>query len=120
MLCCCLVPASQPQATGRGGGGGGGSSGGSSGSTGSTEIGSAYGKGSSKPSTPGKPILPPMSAEHTGRKCLVLDLDETLAHSSFRAVPNPDYVIPVRIEDQVHHVYVCKRPGVDDFLKRAG
>jgi RNA polymerase II subunit A small phosphatase-like protein len=29
--------------------------------------------------------------------CLVLDLDETLVHSSFRAVPNPDYIIPVQV-----------------------
>ena len=52
--------------------------------------------------------------------CLVLDLDETLVHSSFRAVPNPDYIIPVQIEDVVHHVYVCKRPGVDEYLRRCG
>ena len=29
---------------------------------------------------------------------------------------NPDYIIPVDIEGTIHHVYVCKRPGVDDFL----
>ena len=31
-----------------------------------------------------KPLLPPISPEHVGRKCLVLDLDETLVHSSFK------------------------------------
>ena len=31
-----------------------------------------------------KPLLPPIAPEHVGRKCLVLDLDETLVHSSFR------------------------------------
>jgi hypothetical protein len=30
------------------------------------------------------PLLPPISVEHNGRKCLVLDLDETLPHSSFK------------------------------------
>lgn len=30
------------------------------------------------------PLLPPIAQEHTGRKCLVLDLDETLLHSSFK------------------------------------
>jgi carboxy-terminal domain RNA polymerase II polypeptide A small phosphatase len=30
------------------------------------------------------PLLPPIAPEHVGRKCLVLDLDETLVHSSFR------------------------------------
>ena len=29
-------------------------------------------------------LLPPVKAEHKGRKCLVLDLDETLVHSSFK------------------------------------
>ena len=31
-----------------------------------------------------KALLPPIAAEHKGRKCLVLDLDETLVHSSFK------------------------------------
>lgn len=30
------------------------------------------------------PLLPALAPEHTGRKCLVLDLDETLLHSSFK------------------------------------
>ena len=34
-----------------------------------------------------KPLLPPIAPEHVGRKCLVLDLDETLVHSSFKAGP---------------------------------
>jgi RNA polymerase II subunit A small phosphatase-like protein len=29
-------------------------------------------------------LLPPVRPEHKGRKCLVLDLDETLVHSSFK------------------------------------
>jgi len=66
------------------------------------------------------PLLPPLSPELAGRKCLVLDLDETLVHSSFKPIPNPDFIIPVEIEDQVHKVYVLKRPGVDTFLQRLG
>ena len=31
-----------------------------------------------------------------------------------------DYVIPVEIEGTIHHVYVLKRPGVDQFLERCG
>eukprot|EP00588_Corethron_pennatum_P035460 CAMPEP_0194349924 /NCGR_PEP_ID=MMETSP0171-20130528/107356_1 /TAXON_ID=218684 /ORGANISM="Corethron pennatum, Strain L29A3" /LENGTH=548 /DNA_ID=CAMNT_0039117427 /DNA_START=504 /DNA_END=2147 /DNA_ORIENTATION=- len=54
--------------------------------------------------------------DDVGKKCLVLDLDETLVHSSFRAVSGADFVIPVQIEDVVHFVYVAKRPGVDEFL----
>lgn len=55
---------------------------------------------------------------HAGRKCLALDLDETLVHSSFQPVSNADYVIPVQIEGTTHNVYVLKRPGVDEFLRR--
>jgi len=35
-----------------------------------------------------QPLLPPLYPEHTGRKCLVLDLDETLVHSSFKPLAN--------------------------------
>jgi hypothetical protein len=42
-------------------------------------------------------LLPPLHADDTGKKCLVLDLDETLVHSSFRAVPGADFVIPVQV-----------------------
>lgn len=34
-------------------------------------------------------LLPPITPEHKGRKCLVLDLDETLVHSSFKVCPDP-------------------------------
>jgi RNA polymerase II subunit A small phosphatase-like protein len=61
-------------------------------------------------------LLPDIIPEDKGKKCLVLDLDETLVHSSFRAVSGADFVIPVQIEDVVHYVYVAKRPGVDEFL----
>ena len=55
-----------------------------------------------------------------GKKTLVLDLDETLVHSSFRPVPSPDYVIPVEIEGRIVDVYVLKRPFVDHFLRAVG
>ncbi|KAI0329686.1 NIF-domain-containing protein [Cubamyces sp. BRFM 1775] len=67
-----------------------------------------------------KPLLPPIAPEHAGRKCLVLDLDETLVHSSLRPVNSPDYIVPVEIESYWHNFYVLKRPGVDEFLKRMG
>lgn len=66
---------------------------------------------------PGGNLLPPMKPEHKGKKCLVLDLDETLVHSSFKPVPNADYVVPIEIDGQCHHVYVLKRPHVDQFLE---
>lgn len=63
-------------------------------------------------------LLLPKSDEFKGKKCLVLDLDETLVHSSFKYLRTADFVIPVEIDNQVHNVYVIKRPGVDIFLKR--
>ncbi|KAL1914730.1 uncharacterized protein VTP21DRAFT_7988 [Calcarisporiella thermophila] len=65
-------------------------------------------------------LLAPLAPEDSGRKCLVLDLDETLVHSSFKVVQKADFVVPVEIENQIHNVYVMKRPGVDEFLKRVG
>ncbi|GAA5938797.1 putative phosphatase [Sporobolomyces koalae] len=66
------------------------------------------------------PLLDELSPDLKGRKCLVLDLDETLVHSSFKMVHQADYVVPVEIENQFHNVYVIKRPGVDGFLKAMG
>uniref|UniRef100_A0A6B2LH88 Mitochondrial import inner membrane translocase subunit TIM50 n=1 Tax=Arcella intermedia TaxID=1963864 RepID=A0A6B2LH88_9EUKA len=50
---------------------------------------------------------------------MVLDLDETLVHSSFKLVPC-DFVVPVTIDEKTYKVYVAKRPHVDEFLKRCG
>lgn len=65
-------------------------------------------------------LLPPVESRFAGRKCLVLDLDETLVHSSFKILNQADFTIPVEIEGQYHNVYVIKRPGVDAFMKRVG
>jgi len=65
-------------------------------------------------------LLLPASPRSAQRKTLVLDLDETLVHSSFKPVMGADFIVPVEIDDQVHQVYVLKRPGVDQFLRRMG
>ncbi|XP_069015534.1 CTD (carboxy-terminal domain, RNA polymerase II, polypeptide A) small phosphatase-like a isoform X3 [Embiotoca jacksoni] len=53
------------------------------------------------PSPPAKFLLPEVSIADYGKNCVVIDLDETLVHSSFK-------------------VYVLKRPHVDEFLQKMG
>lgn len=53
------------------------------------------------------------------RKTLVLDLDETLVHSSVTAIPDPDYVFTVETQDEKVPIYVLIRPGLQEFLERA-
>ena len=65
-------------------------------------------------------MLPAVSKADGGKKCLVLDLDETLVHSSFKPVANPDFIIPVEIDNRITDVYVLKRPFVDEFLQAMG
>jgi RNA polymerase II subunit A small phosphatase-like protein len=72
------------------------------------------------PNTPHTFLLPPLASDKQTRKCLVLDLDETLVHSSFTPVENPDFIISIELENVVHRVYVRKRPGVDEFLRAVG
>lgn len=67
-----------------------------------------------------EPVLGPICEEDRGKKTLVLDLDETLVHSSFKPIPQPDYIIPVEIEGRIVDVYVLKRPFVDHFLRSVG
>ncbi|XP_018598887.2 probable serine/threonine-protein kinase kinX [Scleropages formosus] len=69
---------------------------------------------------PAKPLLHQIKSEDVGKICVVLDLDETLVHSSFKPVNDADFIIPVEIDGTVHQVYVLKRPHVDEFLKRMG
>jgi len=63
-------------------------------------------------------LLGEVHPDDVGKKCLILDLDETLVHSSFQPVEDVDFVIPIVIEGTQHQVYVLKRPGVDEFMQR--
>ncbi|KAL3281565.1 hypothetical protein HHI36_004773 [Cryptolaemus montrouzieri] len=65
-------------------------------------------------------LLPAIRHQDMHKKCMVIDLDETLVHSSFKPISNADFVVPVEIDGMVHQVYVLKRPHVDDFLRRMG
>lgn len=67
-----------------------------------------------------KYLLPNLEDGQPHRKCLVLDLDETLVHSSFKPIPDADFKIEIELEGTIHRVYVRKRPFVDEFLKDVG
>ena len=69
----------------------------------------------------GSALLPPPLPKDAGKICLVLDLDETLVHSSFRVrrtrvhrefhhqqpVPDADFIVPIEIEGQTHQARAC-------------
>lgn len=76
--------------------------------------------GQYSPKLQGKYLLPPVRHQDMHKKCMVIDLDETLVHSSFKPISNADFVVPVEIDGTVHQVYVLKRPYVDDYLKKMG
>lgn len=65
-------------------------------------------------------LLPELPEGKERLKCLVLDLDETLVHSSFKPIPDADFKIEIELEGTIHRVYVRKRPFVDEFLKHVG
>lgn len=73
-----------------------------------------------KPVEVEQPLLPPLSQVHANRVCCVIDLDETLVHSSFRPIANADFKVPVEIDGNVHQVYVLERPFLSEFLTKMG
>jgi len=71
----------------------------------------------------GHALLPPPSRESVGKRCLVIDLDETLVHTERQASGFPggryDFKISVTIGAATYNMYVKKRPFCDQFLQRA-
>ncbi|OMJ80049.1 hypothetical protein SteCoe_19777 [Stentor coeruleus] len=61
-------------------------------------------------------LIEPQLPKFIGKNTLVLDLDETLVHSSFTSLPC-DINFSLFLEDQEYNIYVLKRPEVDRFLK---
>jgi len=59
-----------------------------------------------------------LTAHLRNKKTLVIDLDETLVHSSFKAVSKCDFIVPVEIDNVVHNVYVLVRKGAKEFLNQ--
>jgi Dullard-like phosphatase family protein len=65
-------------------------------------------------------LLPPQVGVNQGKKTLILDLDETLVHSSFVPTEHCDITLTVDIEGTLRTIYVAKRPHVDEFLLQCG
>jgi len=77
----------------------------------------------SSPTAAGPALLPPPTRDVMGKRCLVIDLDETLVHTERQPSGFPggryDFKISVRVGASTFPMYVAKRPGCDEFLRRA-
>ena len=65
---------------------------------------------------PQKLLLPPKPQNLT-KKTLILDLDETLVHSSFTPFEKNDIVLNVDFEGVMYNIYVLVRPEAELFIK---
>jgi TFIIF-interacting CTD phosphatase-like protein len=61
-------------------------------------------------------FLPLLSPQMKQRRTLVLDLDETLIHSSFAPIRQPDFIVPIYLDNVVHRVFVKIRPFAKELL----
>lgn len=62
-------------------------------------------------------LQPSQKVWNSQKKTLVLDLDETLVHSSFTQINKPDITLNVDIESSKCSIYVLKRPHLEEFLE---
>ena len=52
------------------------------------------------------------------KKTLILDIDETLVHSSYKPFKKPaDFILNIKFNGLKKTIYVLKRPHIDEFLK---
>ena len=65
-----------------------------------------------------KNFLPPKSPEFVDKKTLILDLDETLVHSSFEPFPKSDIILNINFDGTFYKIYVLIRPGAEEFIKK--
>ncbi|XP_041097663.1 carboxy-terminal domain RNA polymerase II polypeptide A small phosphatase 2 isoform X5 [Polyodon spathula] len=65
---------------------------------------------------PGTCLLPEVTPQDQGKVCVVIDLDETLVHSSFKPISNADFIVPVEIEGTTHQY----ADPVTDLLDKHG
>ena len=64
------------------------------------------------------PFMKRIDVGESKRKKLILDLDETLVHSSFIQMENYDFKVSVHYQGSIYDIFVLKRPGVDAFLEQ--
>ena len=64
-----------------------------------------------------KKLLLPPKPHNLTKKTLILDLDETLVHSSFTPFEKNDIVLDVDIEGVIYNIYVLVRPETELFIK---
>ena len=62
-------------------------------------------------------LLPEKSSKFEGKKTLVLDIDETLVHSSFFPFEKNDLVLNVNFDGIFYNIYVLVRPWAEQFIK---
>uniref|UniRef100_M4D2W0 FCP1 homology domain-containing protein n=2 Tax=Brassica campestris TaxID=3711 RepID=M4D2W0_BRACM len=65
---------------------------------------------------------PSLRKHNDKKRTIVLDLDETLVHSSMEPPirVNVDFMVRLKIQGMVIPMFVVKRPGVTEFLDRIG
>ena len=71
-----------------------------------------------KPRWQDSSFLLPAKLYHNKMKTLVLDLDETLVHSSVELIPDPHITFTAEIDGKSTEFYVLIRPGVSNFLEK--
>ncbi|TVT96688.1 hypothetical protein EJB05_58087, partial [Eragrostis curvula] len=65
-----------------------------------------------------RPVLLPKQTRSCPRTTLVLDLDETLVHSTLEHCPDANFTFPVHFNFREHTIYVRCRPHLMEFLER--
>ncbi|KAK1259722.1 hypothetical protein QJS04_geneDACA015469 [Acorus gramineus] len=65
-----------------------------------------------------RPMLLPKQTRSCPPTTLVLDLDETLVHSTLEPCQDADFTFPVNYNMKAHTVYVRCRPHLKDFMER--
>ncbi|KAL2611210.1 hypothetical protein R1flu_022902 [Riccia fluitans] len=68
--------------------------------------------------SPCRPLLLPRQTRRSPPITLVLDLDETLVHSTLEHCDDADFSFPVHFDFQEHMVYVRRRPHLQMFMER--